>query len=133
MRDNHEGMPEIVDASKENEQHFGVFAVEIDGVRKKFRFGVTRQGYLTLKKILQLRPFEIMPGLKHQYFYAGGSFRVLDTKTLELGDCQITLRVEQGNKGKEVSMSSPKELMQNLNWAQQLKDFSEAAHLPEIE
>ena len=132
MRDNHEGMPEIVDAFKDNEQHFGVFAVEINGVRKQFCFGVTRQGYLTLKKVLQLRPFDMMPGLKHQYFYAGSSFRVLDKEKLELGDCEIAIRVEQGKNGKTVSLESPKELMQNLNWAKQLKDFNETAHLREV-
>ena len=126
-------MPEIVDAFKDNEQHFGVFAVEINSVRKKFCFGVTRKGYLTLKKVLQLRPFDMMPGLKHQYFYAGGSFRLLDTETLELGDCEIAIRVEQGKNGKTVSLEAPKELMQNLNWAKQLKDFSETAHLLEVE
>ena len=133
MRDNHQEMPEIIDAFTENDQYFGAFAVEIDGIRKKFRFGVTRKGYLTLKKVLQLRPFDMMPGLKHRYFYAGGSFRLLDTQTLELGDCEISVRVEQGKNGRTISLSSPKELMQNLNWVQQLKDFSEADHLQEIE
>ncbi len=133
MRDNHEGMPEIVDAFKDDEQYFGVFAVEIGGVIKKFHFGVTRQSYLTLKKVLQLRPFDMMPGLKHQYFYAGGSFRLIDTETLELGDCEIAIRVEQSKNGKTVSLEAPKELMQNLKWAKQLKEFSEAAHLLEVE
>ena len=133
MGGNQKEMPEIVEAFKENEQRFGVFAVEIDGIRKKFCFGVTRQGYLTLKKVLQLRPFDMMPGLKHQYFYAGGSFRLLDTETSELGDCEIAIRVEQGRNGKTVSLESPKGLMQNLNWAKQMKDFSEATHLREVE
>jgi hypothetical protein len=133
MRDNHEGMPEIVDAFKENEQHIGVITIEINGVTKKFRFGVTQKGYLTLKKVLQLRPFDMMPGLKHHYFFAGGSFRLVNIETLELGDCEITIRVEQGKNGKEVSIPATKELMQNLNWAKQMKDFSEAAHLPEVE
>ena len=132
MRDNHEGMPEIVHAFKDNEQYFGVFAIEINGTKRKFRFGASYKGYLTLKKILQLRPFEIMPGLKHQYFFAGGSFRLVNIETRQLGDCQITIRVEQGKQGKEITMSSQKELMQHLNWAKQLKDFGEAAHLPEI-
>jgi hypothetical protein len=132
MRDNHEGMPEIIDAFRENEQHFGVFSVEINGIKKKFCFGVTRQGYLTLKKVLQLRPFDTMPGLKHQYYYAGASFRVIDTKTLELGECEIAIRVEQNKRGKTISLQAPKELMQNLNWAKKLKDFSEVAHLLEV-
>lgn len=133
MRDNHDGMPEIIDAFKENEQHFGVFAIEINGVRKKFCFGVTRQGYLTLKKVLQLRPFEMMPELKHQYFFAGSTYRIVDRETLELADCEIAIRVEQGKNCGTVSLEAPKELMQNLNWAKQLKDFSEISHLKEIQ
>lgn len=132
MRDNHDGMPEIVDAFKEGEEYFGVFAVEIKGTAKKFRFGVTRLGYLTLKKALQICPFDMMPGLQHRYFYAGVSFRVLDVKTLELGNCEITIRVEQGRNGKEVSVPAQKELMQNLNWAKEIRDFSEASHLIEV-
>ena len=58
--------------------------------------------------------------------------RLIDTETLELGDCEIAIRVEQGKNGKTVSLESPKELMQNLNWAKQLKDFSETAHLLEV-
>jgi hypothetical protein len=133
MRDNHQGMPEIIDAFTENDQHFGVFAVEINGISKKFRFGVTRKGYVTLKKVLQLRPFDMMPGLSHRYYYAGGTFRLVNTETLELADCEIAIRVEQGKNGKTISLQSPKELMQNLNWVKQLKDFSETAHLQEVE
>lgn len=133
MRDNHEEMPEIIDAFKENDQYFGVFAIEINSVRKKFRFGVTREGYLTLKQVLQLRPFDMMPGLKHRYFFAGGTFRVLDKKNLEINDCKIAIRVEQGKNGKTISLPSPKELMQNLNWALQLKDHSEARQLQAVE
>lgn len=132
MRDNREGMPEIIDAFKENEQHFGIIAIEINGRTKKFRFGVSRQSYLTLKKILQLRPFDLMPGLKHNYFFAGGSFRLVNVETLELGNCEITIRVEQNKNGKEITIPAPKELMQNLNWAKQMKDFNEATHLPEV-
>ena len=72
-------------------------------------------------------------GLKHRYFYAGGSFRLLNTETLELGDCEIAVRVEQGKNGRTISLPSSKELMQNLNWAKQLKYFNEAAHLEEVE
>ena len=133
MRDNHDGMPEIIDAFKENDEYFGVIGIKIGGVRKKFRFGVTRPSYLTLKRILQLRPFDQMPGLKHRYFYSEASFRLVDTKTRELSECEISIRVEQGKNGKTVSLEAPEGLMQNLNWAKQIKDFSELAHLPEVE
>ena len=61
MRDNHKGMPEIIDAFIDDEErHTGVIAIEIDGEIKNFRFGVSLAGYHALKKILQLRPFEVM-------------------------------------------------------------------------
>jgi hypothetical protein len=132
MRDNPKRMLEIISAFKENEQHFGVIAIEIDGVTKKFSFGVSRQGYLTLKKILQHRPFDLMAGLEHHYFFVYGSFTLINSKTLEIGNCIIKIRVEQDKQGKEISIPSPKELMQNLNWAQQIKDFNEAVHLSEV-
>ena len=69
MRDNHKGMPEIIDAFEKDEHYFAVVEVEIDDVFKKFQFGVSRDGYLALKRALQLRPFDKMPGLKYRYFY----------------------------------------------------------------
>ncbi len=133
MRDNHKGMPEIIGAFEEYEQFFGVIRIEINGVAKKFKFGVMPTAYKTLRRVLQLRPFDMMPGLKHRYFYAGGTFRLIHLETRELSDCEITIRVEQGKDGKEFSMKASKELMQNLNWSKHIKDFSEASHLLEIE
>jgi hypothetical protein len=126
MRDNHKGMPEIVDAFiDENGLHTGVIAIEIDGEIRKFRFGVPLAGYHALKRILQLRPFEIMPGLKHRYFFTGNYGR------RELPKCEVTIRVEQGKGGMQMRVEMLMPLLQNLIWFQGLKDFSEAAHLPE--
>ena len=127
MRDNHKGMPEIIDAFiDEKEQYTGVVAIEINDEIRKFRFGVSPAGYRALKRVLQLRVFEVMPGLKHRYFYAG-SYR-----KLELPKCEATFRVEQGKNGKEFFVEAPLPLLQNLIWFQGLKDFGEAAHLPEV-
>ncbi|MBD1869042.1 hypothetical protein H6F95_17430 [Cyanobacteria bacterium FACHB-471] len=133
MRDNHEGMPEILDAFQDGEQYFGVIAIELDDVSKKFRFGVSRRGYSTLKKILQLRPFDAMPGLKHRYFIAGVTGRIVDRKKPDFADFEIGVRVEQDKNGGTVSVESPKDLAQNLLWFYELKDFNKAEHLPEVE
>lgn len=132
MRDNHKGMPEILDTFKEGEHYFGLISVEIDGIMKKFRFGVSRKGYLTLKNILQLRPFDTMPGLKYRYFLAGVSFRIVDRKIPEFADFEVGIRIEQGNNGKTMTVESPKDLAQNLIWFNELKDFNEAAQLVEV-
>lgn len=71
MRDNHEGMPEIIDAFEKDGIYGGIVEIEIDDIYKKFEFDVTRRGYLSLKRILQIRPFDMMPGIKYKYFFAG--------------------------------------------------------------
>ena len=126
MRDNHTGMPEIVDAFEAEEQYFGVVGVEIGDVSKTFRFGVSASGYRALKRVLQLRPLDLMPGIKQRYFFAGGFWSLEDSS-----DCGMHVRVEQGRDGKQVAEKAPRDLLANLRWFAELKDFSEAAHLPE--
>jgi hypothetical protein len=128
MRDNHEGMPEIVDALVESGQYFGVIGIEIGGELKKFRFGVSQADYRALKRVLQLRPFDSLPGLKHRYFFAEAYWKLEGSS-----DCGMKVRVEQSKDGKQVDVRVPKDLLANLRWFAELKDFSEAAHLPEIE
>ncbi|HYE73115.1 MAG TPA: hypothetical protein VEF04_07290 [Blastocatellia bacterium] len=67
MRDTNEGMPEIVDAFEKEGQYFGVIGIELNGTHQKFQFGISQAGYRALRKILQLRPFDTMPGVKQRY------------------------------------------------------------------
>jgi hypothetical protein len=127
MRDNHEGMPEIVDAFEKDGQYFGVISIEIGRESRKFRFGVSQSGYRALKRVLQLHPFDSLPGLKHRYYFAEAYWELEDSS-----DCGMKVRVEQGKNGKQVDVRVPKVLLANLRWFAELKDFSEAAHLPEI-
>ncbi len=127
MRDNHERMPEIIDAFEENGQYFGIIEVEIGGASKKFRFGVSQAGYRALKRVLQLRPFDVMAGVKQRYFFAQAYWKIEDSS-----DCGMQVRVEQGKSGKQVDVRVPKDLLANLRWFTELKDFSEAGHLPEV-
>lgn len=127
MRDNHEGMPEIIDAFKDGDQYFGVVGIEIGVERRKFRFGVSQAGYLALKRVLQLHPFDSLPGLKHHYYFAQAYWKIEDSS-----DCGMKVRIEQGKNGKQVDVRVPKDLLANLRWFAELKDFTEAAHLPEV-
>ena len=127
MRDNHEGMPEIVDAFEDGGQCFGIVRVEIGGESRKFRFGISQSSYRALKRVLQLHPFDSLPGLKHRYYFAEVYWKLEDSS-----DCGMKVRVEQGNNGKQVDVRVPKELLANLRWFAELKDFSGAAHLPEV-
>ena len=126
MRDTHEGMPEIIDAFERDGQYFGVIEIEVGGVSKQFQFGVASNGYRALRKILQLRPFDSMPGVKQRYFFAGGYGKSLDSPSYI-----SNVRVEQNRDAKQLEVDLPKELLANLIWFGQIKDFSEAAHLLE--
>lgn len=124
MRDTHEGMPEIIDAFEKEGQYFGVVGIERDRVRRQFQFGVSVDGYRALRKILQLRPFDSMPGVQQQYFFArqyGKMPGVSDYKTY--------VRVEQNKQGKQIEVRVPKDLLSNLVWFSEIKGFDEAAHL----
>lgn len=127
MRDNHEGMPEIVDAFKQDGQFFGVVGIERQGVAKKFRFGISQAGYHALKRVLQSRPFDSMPGLQRRYYFAGAHWKI--TGSLDRG---TYVRVEQNKDARQIEMRMPQDLLANLIWFAELKDFTAALHLPEV-
>ncbi|HEY2391002.1 MAG TPA: hypothetical protein VGK22_07490 [Candidatus Angelobacter sp.] len=58
MRDNHEGYPEIVSAFERGGLCFGVIRLTLPSDSAAFEFGVDRDGYGSLQRILQTRPFD---------------------------------------------------------------------------
>ena len=126
MRDNHQGMPEIIDAFEKEGQYFGIVGIEVAGVSKQFQFVVSLNGYRALRKILQLRPFDSMPGVGQRYFFVGSYGKIPGS-----ADFKTDVRVEQNRGGNHLEVSVPKDLLTNLVWFQQIKNLSEAAHLPE--
>jgi hypothetical protein len=126
MRDNHQGMPEIIDALEKDGQYFGIVRIQVSSESKQFQFGISANGYRALRKILQLRPFDTMPGIKQRYFFAGSYGRI--PKSSEF---RTDVRVEQNREGKKVEVRVPKDLLSNLVWFAGITDFGEAAHLPE--
>lgn len=119
-------MPEILDAFERGAQYFCSVAIERNSVTKQFEFGVSLNGYRALRKVLQLRPFDSMPGTRQRYFFAGGYGNVPGTAEYE-----TAFRVEQDRDGKQVDVRVPKDLLANLVWFSQIKDFDEASHLVE--
>ena len=126
MRDNHEGMPEIIDAFEKDGQYFGIVGIQVSSESKQFQFGISLDGYRSLRKILHLRPFDTMPGVKQRYFFAGSYGRIPSSS-----EFRTDVRVEQRRAGKNVEVRVPKDLLSNLVWFATIKDFGEAAHLPE--
>ena len=127
MRDTHDGMPEIIDAFGKDDQYFGIIEIVIGGVSKKFQFGISQNGYRELRKLLQLRPFDSMPGVTNRYFFANTYGKLPDSSNY-----RSYFRVEQGRDAKKVEIIVPKNLLANLVWFSQIKDFGEAEHLPVI-
>src|SRR6266404_9439173 len=109
MRDSNEGMPEIVDALEQDSKFVGIIRVKFGDTSKQFQFGVSLDGYRALRKILQLRPFDSMPGVKHKHFFARSYGKIpgsLHYKT--------DVRVEQGRDGEQIEVHVPKDLLANL-------------------
>ncbi len=119
MRDNHEGMMEVVDAFEKDNHYFAV--VELRG--KRFRFGVSHQGYLTLKNAMQMRPFDLMPGRRYRYFYAQ-SYRSLGSENFSMD-----MRIELDRDATSVTLAVPKELHANLLWFSRLEKMADAEYL----
>lgn len=121
-------MPEIISAFEASGHYFGIVAVEIEGRVKKFRFGLSYDSYRACKKLFQTRSFGSTPGFPHRYYFAGAFRRHSD----KLG-CSMWIRIQQGLRGKQVEVYAPKDLLANLTWFFKLKDFNDAAHLPELD
>jgi hypothetical protein len=66
---------------------------------KQFRFGISSNGYRALRKILQLCPFDTMPGVKQRYFFAGSYGKIPGSS-----EFRTDVRVEQNREGKKVEV-----------------------------
>ena len=118
MRDSHDGMPEILDAFASEGHYFAVVKV----ASRRYKFGVSRRGYLALRRAKQLRPLDMMPGLKYRHFFAGGC------GTVEAG-YWIEVRTELNKDATKTRLAAPKDLYANLLWFELLKDPADAAYL----
>ncbi len=123
MDEKFRGCPEILDAFEEAGRYFAVIRLEKQGEQRCFRFGVTQDGYVSLKRILQTRPFDQMPGLRRRYYFLPSPHR------LDNGQVMMGIRIEQGNDGQNIGAEGPIELAANLVWFSQLDDWGEAEHL----
>ena len=128
MRDNHEGMLEIVAAYERVSLYFGVVRVCTSSETAKFEFGVHRAGFLALRKILESRPFGSMPGVKHSFYFTGSHAK----EESDRENVSIGVRVEEGMNGKNLPFDCPVPLAKNLKWFLQMKDLREAAALNRV-
>ncbi|MBN1435692.1 MAG: hypothetical protein JW936_01335 [Sedimentisphaerales bacterium] len=123
MRDNNKGMIELVHAFEKDDAYFCVVEVPKDSQRRKFQFGVTRAGYLALKRIFSSRPLTNMPGIKYRYFW-NGSMGGKTENSIFFG-----IRCEAQKQAKSFDFEIPHSLAANLVWFSGLKDLDEAHYL----
>jgi hypothetical protein len=123
MRDNHEGMPEFISAFGKDGHYFAVLEVTFGEESRQFKFGVSHESYLVIKRVLQTRLFDMMPGVKYRYFY-GGSCRLLNSQSYEM-----TVRIEQEKSATSKQFELTKDLHSNLLWFSRLKSLDDALYL----
>ena len=123
MRDTHEGMPELLAAFERDGSCFATVRVTIDGDSRDIEFGVPATEYGALRRVLQSRPFDLMPGLQYRYFIVGSIGRTGEHAAT------MDIRIEQGRDARQLPFEMPLSLARNLYWFAQLRAFSEASHL----
>lgn len=130
MRDNHEGLPEILNTFGREGQYFGVVRIVLADGSPAIEFGLSAAGYAALKRILNARPFDSMPGIPYRYFF-GGSFTGSAKPAQET--FVFDIRVEQGTAAKTFEFSGPKALLANLLWFSKLKSLDETSGLKRLD
>jgi hypothetical protein len=127
MRDNHDGYPELLDAYERDGLYFGAVRLTVSDEIAAFEFGIEQRGYVSLKQILQTRPFDALG--KHRYFFTG-SFRKREPGS---DTVSFDVRIEQGANGKNFeNFRGPVSLVSNLLWFKSLKDFQDTVALQRL-
>jgi hypothetical protein len=128
MRDNHEEMPEILDAYERESSYFGVIRLFLHGESPAFEFGLDAEAYKALRRILESKPLGEMPGISHRYFFA----RAYGGKLSEPKALTMSVRVETDRNAKTFVFPVPQSLLSNMLWFAELTNPIQAAHLIRI-
>ena len=124
MRDNHDGMPELLSAYERDGQFFATVAVTLGSECRHLEFGLQPDAFRAIRHVLQARPFDQLPGLHYRYFIIHSARRVPDTDRVE-----VSFRIEQGSSAQQFPFEVPQSLAANLFWFAGLTDFASASHL----
>ena len=129
MRDNREGLPELIDAVERDGKKFGIAQVVIDGQAHAFEFGVNPEEFSALRRILQLYPFENRDVGAYRYFFVPSVRRL----SPENEEAEFSVRVEQGQEGRQFKVSGPNSLVAHLLWFSELQSTDAASHLRRVD
>jgi hypothetical protein len=123
MRDDARKHPEIVDAYQRGGHFFAAIGLCREGSERVFELGISAASYVALKRVLNCRPFDAMPGLAYRRLFLPVYGRGPGDTT------DVEIRIEQGRDGKAFHFEMPKDLVANLLWFDQMTDYRPAQHL----
>ena len=128
MRDNSEGMVEIVRSYEYAGAWHGLVRVTINGERRSLDWPLNPPARSGFSHILNLRPFDDLPGAPHRFFFAASVRKLPGTDLAEVG-----IRVEVNGKGKQIPVEVPLEFAANLVWLSQARAWSEVSQLKVVD
>lgn len=120
-------LTELISAFESEGLYFAVVGRIDNGVAKKFRFGILESGYSALRKILENKPLDTMPGVKYRYFDS----RQYCNGTTNNGQPTMSVWIELQGTSLLRRFDVPIELLVNLAWFAELSDLSQASYLTE--
>jgi hypothetical protein len=127
MRDNSKGLPEIIKVFSSSGNFFAYIKIIIDNIAKVFEIGLNSESFLYLNKMFSVRPFDNRPGIIYKYYFVPSiRHNAKDNKYFS------HIFIEQGNNKKQFEIELNKEIISNLKWFFELKDFNGTSHLKEI-
>jgi hypothetical protein len=122
LRDDSDGMPELVRVLERNGHALGLVRITIGRDVRDLELPLTAATRAGFVRVLNVQPFDQMPGQPYRYFFARSIRR------LESGDAaEVGIRVEAGRDAKNFDVIVPLEFAKNLVWLSELKDWSEVA------
>ncbi len=113
-------MVEFLSAFEADEKYFGRLRLAQTVV---IQIGLERDAYLAFRRIVDQRPFESLPGVRHRYFFTGRYGGKTDD-SINLG-----IRVELGDRALGSYEPVPHSLAGNMLWLFKVKDNREVVHL----
>lgn len=117
-------LPELIDAYERDGLHFAAIGLERAGEDRVFELGVSANAYAALRRVFQTRPFDRMPGLAQRYFFVPSCSKRDDPER-----CIGTVRIKQGNQGRNSDVEMPMALIANLLWFYEMETLEPAKHL----
>ena len=123
MREDVRKHPQIVDAYQRGDHFFAAIGLHRHECDRVFELGISAASFAALKRVLNFRPFNTMPGVTYRRFF-------LPIYGRNEGDtASVEIRIEQGRDGKAFRFDLPKDLIANLLWFDEMTDFRPASHL----